>query len=80
MKIWNSLFGKIILTFLISMVPVLELRGAIPFGVVRGLNLWTAIIASVLGNLVPVPFIILFIRRSFAGMRAAITSRMRLCS
>ena len=30
MKIWNSLFGKIILTFLISMVPVLELRGAIP--------------------------------------------------
>ena len=46
------------MTFLISMVPVLELRGAIPFGVVRGLNLWTAIIASVLGNLVPVPFII----------------------
>ena len=41
------------MTFLISMVPVLELRGAIPFGVVRGLNLWTAIIASVLGNLVP---------------------------
>ena len=36
----------------------------------RGLNLWTAIIASVLGNLVPVPFIILFIRRIFAWMRA----------
>jgi len=52
------------------MVPVVELRGAIPFGVVRGLNLWTAIIASVLGNLVPVPFIILFIRRIFAWMRA----------
>ena len=47
-----------------------ELRGAIPFGVVRGLNIWTAIIASVLGNLVPVPFIILFIRRIFAWMRA----------
>ena len=52
------------------MVPVVELRGAIPFGVVRGLNIWTAIIASVLGNLVPVPFIILFIRRIFAWMRA----------
>ena len=60
----------IVLTFLVAMVPVVELRGAIPFGVVRGLNLWTAIIASVLGNLVPVPFIILFIRRIFAWMRA----------
>lgn len=60
----------ILLTFLVAMVPVVELRGAIPFGVVRGLNLWTAIIASVLGNLVPVPFIILFIRRIFAWMRA----------
>ena len=60
----------ILLTFLVAMVPVVELRGAIPFGVVRGLNLWTAIIASVLGNLVPVPFIILFIRRLFAWMRA----------
>ena len=52
------------------MVPVVELRGAIPFGVVRGLNLWTAIIASMLGNLIPVPFIILFIRKIFAWMRA----------
>ena len=60
----------ILLTFLVAMVPVVELRGAIPFGVVHGLNLWTAIIASVLGNLVPVPFIILFIRRIFAWMRA----------
>ena len=60
----------ILLTFLVAMVPVVELRGAIPIGVVRGLNIWTAIIASVLGNLVPVPFIILFIRRIFAWMRA----------
>ena len=42
----------ILLTFLVAMVPVVELRGAIPFGVVRGLNLWTAIIASMLGNLI----------------------------
>ena len=60
----------ILLTFLVAMVPVVELRGAIPFGVVRGLNLWTAIIASVLGNRIPVPFIILFIRKIFAWMRA----------
>ena len=60
----------ILLTFLVAMVPVVELRGAIPFGVVRGLNLWTAIIASMLGTLRPVPFIILFIRKIFAWMRA----------
>lgn len=60
----------ILFTFLVAMVPVVELRGAIPFGVVRGLNLWTAIIASMLGNLIPVPFIILFIRKIFAWMRA----------
>ena len=60
----------ILLTFLVAMVPVVELRGAIPFGVVRGLNLWTAIIASMLGNLIPVPFIILCIRKIFAWMRA----------
>ena len=60
----------ILLTFLVAMVPVVELRGAIPFGVVRGLDLRTAIIASMLGNLVPVPFIILFIRKIFAWMRA----------
>lgn len=60
----------ILLTFFVAMVPVVELRGAIPFGVVRGLNIWTAIITSMLGNLVPIPFIILFIRRIFAWMRA----------
>ena len=60
----------ILLTFLVAMVPVVELRGAIPFGVVRGLDLRTAIIASMLGNLIPVPFIILFIRKIFAWMRA----------
>ena len=66
---WNSLFGNLLLTFLVAMVPVLELRGAIPFGVARDLTIWQAIGAAVLGNLLPVPFIILFIRRVFAWMR-----------
>ncbi len=69
MSLWGSTFGKIIMTFLISMVPVLELRGAIPIAVANGLNFWVAIIVSVIGNLVPVPFIILFIRKIFALMR-----------
>lgn len=69
MQIWNSYFGKILMTFLISMVPVLELRGAIPIGVAHGLNFWTAIGVSIFGNLVPVPFIIIFIRKIFAWLR-----------
>lgn len=57
------------MTFLISMVPVIELRGAIPIGVGAGLNLWLAIAVSIVGNLVPVPFIIIFIKKIFAWLR-----------
>lgn len=55
--------GKILVTFLISMVPVIELRGALPIGVGMGLAPMTALIVSIIGNMVPVPFIIIFIRR-----------------
>ena len=57
------------MTLLISMVPVLELRGAIPIGVAHGLDYRIAIAVSILGNLVPVPFIVRFIRKIFAGLR-----------
>lgn len=69
MDLWNSLFGKLLQTFLISMVPVIELRGAIPYGVARGLEFWQAIPVAIVGNLVPVPFIIVFIRKIFAWLR-----------
>lgn len=58
------------MTFLISMVPVIELRGAIPIGVGAGLDLPLAIAVSIIGNLVPVPFIIIFIKKIFAWMRS----------
>lgn len=61
--------GKILLTFLVSMVPVVELRGGIPFGAALGLDPFSAAIAAVLGNMVPIPFIILFIRHIFNWMR-----------
>ena len=69
MDLWNSLFGKLLQTFLISMVPVIELRGAIPYGVARGLEFWQAIPVAIVGNLVPVPFIIIFIKKIFAWLR-----------
>ena len=46
--------GKILMTLFISMVPVIELRGAIPIATAHGLNLWAALVVSVIGNLLPV--------------------------
>ena len=69
MKIWNSFLGKLLMTFLISMVPVVELRGAIPIAVAHDLPVWWAIPVAILGNLVPVPFIIIFIKKIFAWLR-----------
>ena len=69
MNLWNSLLGKIVMTALISMVPVVELRGAIPIAVANGLDFRVAIAVSIIGNLIPVPFIIIFIRKIFAFIR-----------
>ena len=61
--------GRVLLTFLVSMVPVVELRGGIPFGTALGLDPVSAAVAAILGNLVPVPFIILFISHIFDWLR-----------
>lgn len=61
--------GKFVLTMLVSMIPVVELRGGIPFGVAAGLPVWAAFVAAVIGNLIPAPFIIAYIRRIFQWMR-----------
>lgn len=66
---WNTLWGQILMTVFISMVPVIELRGAIPIATANGLNFWVAIICAIIGNLIPVPFIIIFIRKIFELMR-----------
>lgn len=67
--LWTTLWGKILMTFLVSMVPVIELRGAIPIATKFGLNFYIALPVAIIGNLLPVPFIILFIRRIFAWIR-----------
>jgi uncharacterized membrane protein len=65
----NTALGKWLMTAGIAMVPVIELRGAIPIGVGAGLAPWEAYLAAVLGNLIPVPFIMLLIRRIFDWLR-----------
>ena len=59
-----------ITTLLMAMVPVIELRGAIPYGVaVAGLEIWQAALIAVIGNLLPIPFLVVFTRDVFAWMR-----------
>lgn len=60
---------SLLLTFLIAMVPLLELRGAIPYGVLHGLTPLAALLIAIAGNLLPVPFLILFTRRVFAWLK-----------
>lgn len=52
---------NIVYIFLISMLPLIELRGAVPVGAIMGVPFYWNFISSVLGNLVPIPFILLFI-------------------
>ncbi len=68
-EVFEGYFGKLFMTFIISMVPIVELRGAIPFATAKGLTFWSAMSAAVIGNMIPVPFIIIFIRKIFEWLR-----------
>lgn len=57
---------KCIYIFLISMLPVVELRGGMPVGIGMGLPFWVAFSVCVLGNMLPVPFLIMFSKSIFA--------------
>jgi len=52
-----------LIVFLISMVPLIELRGAVPYAVAAGVPIVPACIIAVIGNMLPVPFIFLFARK-----------------
>ena len=65
----DTTMGKCVFTMLVSMLPIIELRGGLPFGVALGLPYQLAFPAAVIGNLIPTPFIIVYIRRIFMMMR-----------
>ena len=65
----GTTLGKCIVTFFISMVPIVELRLGLPYGITLGLPYGLALISALLGNMLPVPFIIVYIRRIFAWLR-----------
>ncbi|NLT08061.1 MAG: small multi-drug export protein [Ruminococcus sp.] len=54
---------KYIFTFLISMIPLVELRGGVPFGITMGIKWYYALPLCMIGNMIPVPFIYFFARR-----------------
>ena len=74
LSLWlhSTMTGKVLLTALISMLPVVELRGGLPAGVALGLPIPLSFAASLLGNMLPVPFVILFARPVFQWVRAHI--------
>ena len=53
----------VLTVFLVSMVPLIELRGAIPYGVLYGLPLWLTFAVAIVGNMLPVPLIYFLARR-----------------
>lgn len=59
------MFWKVLVVFLVSMVPLIELRGAIPIaiGMDLGLPEWLVLIIAIIGNIIPVPVIYFFARK-----------------
>ncbi len=55
--------------FIISMIPLIELRGSIPLGAALGMPWYMVFLISVIGNLLPIPFLILFVRPVFAWLK-----------
>ena len=62
--------GRFLTTFFISMLPIVELRAGLPYGIALGLDYPLALTAALVGNMIPVPFIVVYIRRVFVWLRA----------
>ena len=70
--------GRGLATLAVSMLPVIELRGAIPIGAGLGLPVWQAALISIIGNILPAPFIIAFIRTVMDWLRTKSDRARRL--
>ena len=65
----NIPFGKELIVFLISLMPILELRGGLIAAALLGLNIVPAFIICIIGNLLPIPFILWFITPIFNKLK-----------
>ena len=64
-----SALKNYIIVFLISMVPLIELRGAVPVGTSLDLPWVTTLIVAIIGNCLPIPFILMFVKAVLTWMR-----------
>ena len=60
--------GEELCVLFCSMIPIIELRGAIPLGAALGLSWWQSYALAVIGNMIPVPFILLLIKGMIGWM------------
>lgn len=65
----GTLMGKYIIVFIISMVPILELRGGLLAASMLGLPMWQSYFLCILGNIIPIPFILWLINPLFRYMK-----------
>ncbi len=66
---FGGLFSREVLVFIVSMMPILELRGGIICGYALGMELLPNFVIAFIGNILPIPFILLFIRFIFRTLR-----------
>ena len=70
--------GKIspeLIIFIVSMIPILELRGGLLVASLLHVKMWTAIPICIIGNIIPVPFILLLITKIFSVLKKTKTFR-----
>lgn len=73
---WFKSFPDVLTIFIISLFPILECRGGLIAASLLGVDYWIAIPVCIIGNLVPVPFIFLFIEKIFAILRKTILKKL----
>ena len=66
---WSAFMPKELIVFLVSMIPLLELRGSILAAGIMGMDWIPSMIIAVIGNMFPIPFILLFIKAIFNWMK-----------
>lgn len=72
-----EILGKELSVFICSMLPVIELRGSIPMAFALGMPWWESYVISVIGNMIPVPIILIVINSLLKWMSA---SKIKLCN
>ena len=65
----DSYIVDLLIVFIVSLLPILELRGGMVAAAVLGIDLWVAFPICVIGNMIPIPFVLLFIRKIFNWLK-----------